>query len=43
VRLTESETEKLHSFLKSLQEDGIEVNSALELEDELLAEFDIEN
>jgi len=42
VRLTESETEKLHIFLKSLQKDGIEVNSALELEDELLAEFDIE-
>jgi len=42
VRLTESETEKLHTFLKSLQKDGIEVNSALELEDELLAEFDIE-
>ncbi|MHA2061235.1 MAG: hypothetical protein ACW963_02965 [Candidatus Sifarchaeia archaeon] len=43
VRLTESESEKLHTFLKSLQEDGIEVNSALELEDELLAEFDIES
>ena len=43
VRLTRSETEKLHTFLKSLQEDGIEVNSALELEDELLAEFDIES
>ncbi len=43
IRLTKSETEKLHRFLKSIQEDGIEVNSALELEDELLAEFDMEN
>lgn len=43
VRLTESEIEKLHKFLKSLQEDGIEVNSALELEDELLAEFELED
>ncbi len=43
VRLTGSETEKLHRFLKSLQDDGIEINSALELEDELLAEFDIES
>ncbi|MFX1521474.1 MAG: hypothetical protein ACFFCD_16315 [Promethearchaeota archaeon] len=43
LRLTERDTKKLHSFLKSLQEDGIEVNSALELEDELLAEFDIES
>ncbi len=42
VRLTETETEKLHRFLRSLQEDGLEVNSALELEDELLAEFEIE-
>jgi intergrase/recombinase len=43
LRLTGSETEKLHRFLKSLQEDGIEVNSALELEDELLDEFDEES
>jgi hypothetical protein len=43
IRLTQSEIEQLHRFLKSLEKDGIEVNSALELEDELLAEFDIES
>jgi hypothetical protein len=43
LRLTKDETDKLYRFLKSLEEDGIEVNSALELEDELLAEFDIES
>lgn len=43
LRLAGGETEKLHSFLRSLQEDGIEINSALELEDELLDEFDEES